>query len=60
MAGLGALTQAIASGFANTAALTSTLGLQALKQQAQCYKKCRVDLEGGLKARAGFANNPKK
>lgn len=59
MAGLSALTQAIASGFNNTAALTSTLGLQALKMAGSVTKNIGVDLEGGLKARAGFATNPK-
>ena len=55
MAGLSALTQAIASGFNNTAALTSTLGLQALKMAGSVTKNIGVDLEGGLRARAGFA-----
>ena len=59
MAGLGALTQAIASGFANTAALTSTLGLQLLKTAGSVTKSVGIDIEGGLRARAGFANNPK-
>ena len=59
MAGLGALTQAIASGFANTSALTSTLGLQLLKTAGSVTKNVGIDIEGGLRARAGFANNPK-
>ena len=59
MAGLSALTQAIASGFNNTAALTSTLGLQALKMAGSVTKNIGVDLEGGLRARAGVATNPK-
>ena len=59
MVGLGALTQAIASGFANTAALTSTLGLQLLKTAGSVTKSVGIDIEGGLRARAGFANNPK-
>ena len=59
MAGLGALTQAIASGFNNTSALTSTLGLQALKMAGSVTKNIGVDIEAGLKARAGFSSNPK-
>ena len=59
MAGLGALTQAIASGFNNASALTTTLGLQALKMAGSVTKNIGVDIEGGLKARAGFASNPK-
>jgi hypothetical protein len=59
MAGLSALTQAIASGFNNASALTTTLGLQALKMAGSVTKNIGVDIEGGLKARAGFATNPK-
>ena len=59
MAGLGAITQAIASGFTNKSALTSTLGLQALKTVGSLTKQAGIDIEGGLRARAGFATNPK-
>ena len=59
MAGLGALTQAIASNFANTSALTSTLGLQLLKTAGSLTKNVGIDIEGGIRARAGFSSNPK-
>ena len=59
LAGLSALTQFIASGFSDTAAISTNLALKALKLGSVAGKAIGLDVEGGLRARAGFTENPK-
>ncbi len=59
LAGLSALTQFIASGFSDTAAISTNLALKALKLGSVAGKAIGLDVEGGLRARAGFSENPK-
>jgi hypothetical protein len=59
LAGLSALTQFIASGFSDTAAINTNLALKALKLGSVAGKAIGLDVEGGLRARAGFSENPK-
>ncbi len=59
LAGLSALTQFIASGFSDTAAISTNLALKALKLGSVAGKAIGLDVEGGLRARAGFSENQK-